>query len=159
LDGRSRQAACQHFVRPEGTPRSGGPGGNPVHDCSSSSQKEAAIGGRICEARRERDSKSLNRWQADSGLRPSPCGRQSASRIPSYPPFTSFRSDGGHRRRQSGGLPEAIRAVPAIRAAGGDAAQRWPRRESRPRSFQPRPRTEGPHRDPRHPGPEGPPLF
>ncbi len=30
----------------------------------------------------------------DSGLRPSPSGRQSAAQIPSYPPFTSFRSDG-----------------------------------------------------------------
>ncbi len=32
--------------------------------------------------------------------------------------------------RQPGGLSEGISRVPAFRAAGGDAAQRWPRRES-----------------------------
>ena len=31
----------------------------------------------------------------DSGLWPSPCGRQSAAPIPSYPPFAALRSDGG----------------------------------------------------------------
>ena len=38
---------------------------------------------------------------------------------------------GRARWRQSSGLPEAIRPVPAIRAAGRDAAKRWPWRESR----------------------------
>ncbi len=45
----------------------------------------------------------------DSDLRSSPCGRQSAARIPSYPPFALLRSDG---------------------AAGRDTAQQWPWRES-----------------------------
>ena len=46
----------------------------------------------------------------DSDLRSSPFGRQSASQIPSYLPFALLRSDG---------------------AAGRDAAQQWPWRESR----------------------------
>jgi len=38
---------------------------------------------------------------------------------------------GRARWRQSSGLPEAIRPVPAVRAAGRDPAKRWPWRESR----------------------------
>ena len=90
-----RKGPCQHFVRPDGTPRSGGRGGNPSLSAKRARHRRAHLFG------------------AGSG------GFEITEMLAGRP-----------RRRQSSGLLEAKRAVPAFRAAGWDAAQRWPRRES-----------------------------
>ncbi len=102
VDSRRRSGPCQRFVRPEGTPHSGGPGGNPPGSSHLALRRGA-------------------RFLAERG------GFEVTESLAGRP-----------RRRLSSGQPEAVRAVPAIRAAGGDAAQWWPRSGS-PRIVPPPP--------------------